>query len=165
MSGRKVVEGEEVFLVFHEALHCLGISVPEGGDEEIEGFQRILAGGCEVLVMQFALRLRLEGLGKLVQDVPGLVEPAALYPRFWPDLGGGGLETHHPVAYRERGHLRKSTCAQIQGYLLPRLRTLRITIGDGKNSLLPKESALMTTSRQERSSSSRAGQYSPSAHT
>ena len=92
MRSREVVEGKQIILVLYEAFHGLGILFSKGFDEEVESLERVLASGGKILVVEHILGFRLEHLGELVQNVPGLVEPAPLDTRLGPDFRGGGLE-------------------------------------------------------------------------
>jgi hypothetical protein len=48
MGGRKVVESKKIILVLHQTFHGLRILAAEGIDEEVKGFERVLAGEGKV---------------------------------------------------------------------------------------------------------------------
>jgi hypothetical protein len=115
--------------------------------------------------VEHVLGLRVKDFRQLIKDVPHLMEPAPLNACFGPYLRKGRLKPHSTVAHSKGG-----------AFLSPRLRiSSNISSHDcslslrpfdaASNSLLPKESAPMTTSKQDLSFSSQALQYTPSAHT
>ena len=86
--------------------------------------------------MKVALRLRLQSLGHLVEDVGGLVHPAPLLPGRGIDLSKSGPEAQGPVTDGQLRWLREPPLLEIEEQLLPALLALTDAVHDG-DQLLP----------------------------
>ena len=86
--------------------------------------------------MKVALRLRLQCLGHLVEDVGGLVHPAPLLSGRGIELLEGGPEAQGFISDGQLRWLRKSPLSEIEEQLLPALLALTDAVHDG-DQLLP----------------------------
>ena len=76
--GREVVEGQEFFAVLGQTFTGLGILRAAGREEQVEGLFGLDAGGCHPDVVNLLLGSWLLTLGHFIQNVHGLMNPAAL---------------------------------------------------------------------------------------
>src|SRR5215471_7650675 len=76
--GREIVEGEQRRAILDQALDRLVVFDAPGLDEGIERRERILLGLGHPDLLQRSLGLKLLALRQLVEDIGGLVHPAAL---------------------------------------------------------------------------------------
>src|SRR5258705_8094381 len=76
--GREVVEGEQRVAILDQALDRLVVFDGPSSDEGVERRERILLGLSHPDLLQRPLGLRLLALRQLVEDIGGLVHPAAL---------------------------------------------------------------------------------------
>ena len=81
-------------------------------------------------VLQVPLGFGLEGFGQLVQNVAGLVQPAALFARRAVALAQGLPEAGRPVSDGQLGRHLEAAPLEIEQQLAPRLGALAIAVGD-----------------------------------
>ena len=76
--GRELVEGQQRIAILDQALDSLVVLDAPGFDEGVEGEERVLLGLGHPDLLECAFGFRLLALRQLVQDVGGLMHPAAL---------------------------------------------------------------------------------------
>src|SRR5258708_22150564 len=79
--GREVVEGEQRVAILDQALDRLVVFDGPSSDEGVERRERILLGLSHPDLLQRPLGLRLLTLRQLVEDIGGIVHPAAFSAR------------------------------------------------------------------------------------
>jgi hypothetical protein len=102
MGSREIVEGKKIFLVIHEVFNRLWRLRLKAFKEQVEGLQSVFAPRGKILLMEHLFDLGLQHLGEFVQDIPRLMESAALDACLRPYLRGGRLEAHRPVTNSQR---------------------------------------------------------------
>jgi hypothetical protein len=120
LSG-EVVEGEQRVTVLGEAFSRLRVAGAKGCQEAVEGFLCLGPGLVVLDLGQGRLVLGLDRFGQLIEDVGGLVHPAALSGDIRPDLLEGLPEAQGAVADRDLGRVLEATCHEAQQHLLPGL--------------------------------------------
>jgi hypothetical protein len=134
--SREVVEGQQLVAVFHQLAHGLLILHAVGFDEEIEGGCRLLLGLGHPDVLQFRLRLFVQGFGHGTQNVRCLVDPTTLLARIGKDLAQRRPEPKRAVANGQfRGH-RQATLLQSLQQIAPAVRVLAEPVRDRQDILL-----------------------------
>ena len=134
--GREVVEGEQRVAILDQALDRLVVFDAPGFDEGIERGERILLGLGHPDLLQRPLGFRLLALRQLVQDVGGLVHPAALAARLRPHFLDRLPEAERAVGDREFGADRKPAPLQVEEQLPPGLRALAHAVDEADEFLL-----------------------------
>src|ERR1700682_365472 len=84
--GREVVEGQQRVAIFDQALDRLVVFDAPGLDEDVERCERIVLGLGHPDLLKRSLGFRVLSLRQLVQDIGGLVYPAALAAGLRPHL-------------------------------------------------------------------------------
>src|ERR1700687_880509 len=107
--GREVVEGKQRFAILGQALGRLVVFDAPGLNEGVERHERILLGLGHPDLLERPLGLRLQTLRKLVEDIGGLVYPAALASDRRPYLLDRLPEAECAVGDRKLGSPRKTT--------------------------------------------------------
>ena len=138
MGSREIVEGKKILLVIHEAFNRLWILRPKAFNEQTEGLQCVFARRGKRLLMEHPFGLGLQHIGELVQDIPRLMEPAALDACIRPYLRGGRLEAHSTVANGKRRIYNKSSRSEVPQKLLPRLGAFPIAVGNSEQFLVTR---------------------------
>ena len=128
--SRKVVEGEQPRAVLGQAGRGLVVLGAVGLQEEVERLLGPILGLGQPDVLQVPLGLGLEGLGQLVQNVAGLVQPAALFARRAVALAQGLPEAERSVSDGQLGRHLEAAPLEIEQQLAPRLGALAIAVGD-----------------------------------
>src|SRR5262245_49618977 len=134
LLGREVVEGEQSVEILDQALGRLVVFDALGLDEGVEGRKRILLGLGHPDFLQRPLGFRLLALRQFVEDIGGLVHPAALAARLRPYLFDRLPESKRAIGDRELGANRQPTPLQVEQQFAPRLRTLADTVGEGRQA-------------------------------
>ena len=116
---RKIVERQQRFLVFHQALHGLRVLGLEAPHTAIEGLVGTLSGLGHPDLVQRRLDLRLYRLRHLVQHVGRLVHPATLLSRLGPFLGKCLPEPQCTITNRQLRRDRQSLTLQLLDDLQP----------------------------------------------
>jgi hypothetical protein len=127
--GGEVVEGEQHVAILGQALDRLVVFRAVDFCERIEGGLGVLPGLGHPDVLKHSLGFALQTLRQPVEDVGGLVHPAALLARLGPHLGKRLPETERTVGDREFWPHRESAPFEIEQELLPRLRALPLKNG------------------------------------
>ena len=134
--GREVVESEQRVAILDQAFDRLVVFDAPGFDEGVERRERILLGLGHPDLLQRPLGFRVLALRQLVQDVGGLVHPAALAAGLGPHLLDRLPEAERAVGDRELGRHRKPTPLQVEKQLPPGLRTLAHAVDQADELLL-----------------------------
>src|SRR5271155_3237244 len=108
--GREVVESQQRVAILNQAFDRLVVFDGPGFDEGVERRERILLGLCHPDLLERPLGLRVLALRQLVQDVGGLVDPAALATGLRPGirtiaLGGRTITDHRSLSNMSPGVL------------------------------------------------------------
>ena len=134
--GGEVVEGEQRVAILDQALDRLVVFDAPGFDEGVERGERILLGLGHPNLLQRPLGFRLLALGQLVQDVGGLVHPAALAARLRPHFLDRLPEAERAVGDRELGRHRKPAPFEVEEQFPPGLRALAHAVDEADKFLL-----------------------------
>src|SRR5271170_6366005 len=122
--GREVVESQQRVAILNRAFDRLVVFDGPGFDEGVERRERILLGLGHPDFLERPLGLRVLALRQLVQDVGGLVDPAALTAGLGPYLLDSLPEAERTVADREFGRNGQPTPLQVEEQLPPGLGAL-----------------------------------------
>src|ERR1700730_17581124 len=134
--GREVIEGKQRVAILGQALGRLVVFAAPGFDEGLERYEGVLPGLGHPDLLERPLGLRLQTLRQLVEDIGGLVHPAALASDRRPHLLDRLPEAECAVGDRELGSHRKTTPLQIEEQFLPRLRALAHAVDEADEFLL-----------------------------
>src|SRR4029077_17176607 len=134
--GRKTVEGEQHVAILDQTFDRLVVLRAVDFRESIEGGLGVLPGLGHPDVLERPLGFALQTLRQPVEDVGGLVHPAALLARLGPDLGKRLPEAERTVGDREFWPYRKSAPLEIEQKFFPRLRALAHTVDQADQLLL-----------------------------
>ncbi len=110
------------------------------------------------------LRLRLQPLRQLVEDVRQSMHPTALLPRLGPDRADGGPEAEGAVAHGDDRRTEAATL-EIPQHRRPAVGAFAVAVFNGDQFLGPVGRTPIITSVQSRSSSSRTRKCTPSTQT
>ena len=138
MLSRKVVEGEQRLPVPDQAGGGLVVLGAVGVDEVVEGGLGRIASPGHPDRVQVLLGLGLHVLRQLVEDVGGLVDPAALFPGGAVDLAQRLPEPEISVTDRELRADLEPAVAEIDQQLTPRLLALAVAVGEPDQLLAPQ---------------------------
>ena len=134
--GGEVVEGEQHVAILGQALDRLVVLRAVDFRESIERGLGVLPGLGHPDVLKRPLGFGLQALRQPVEDIGGLVHPAALLARLRPDLGERLPEAERAVGDGELRPDRKSASLEIEQEFLPRLRALAHAVGQADQFLL-----------------------------
>ncbi len=134
--GREVVEGQQRIAILDQALDSLVVLDAPGFDEGVKGEERILPGLGHPDLLQCPFGFRLLALRQLVQDVGGLVDPAALAAGLRPHFLDRPPEAERAVGDREFGPDREPAPLQVEEEFLPGLRALAHAVDEVDELLL-----------------------------
>src|SRR5215475_15712161 len=107
MFGREVIEGKQRLTILDQAFDGLVVFDAPGFNEGIERRERIFLGLGHPDFLERPLGLGVLALRQLVQNVGGLVDPAALTAGLRPYLLDRLPEAKRAVGDRELGRYRK----------------------------------------------------------
>src|SRR5207342_3812627 len=119
--GREVVEREQRIAVLGQAIARSLVFDLVGFDKGFQGRNGILLGLGHPDLLQRTLGLGVQALRQLVQDVGGLVHPAALLAGCRPHLAKRFPEAERPVSDRNLRPSRQAAAPHIQQQITPRL--------------------------------------------
>ena len=135
MLGRKVEECHELFAVFLQAEHRLGILGLVGFDEQIKGLVRVVLGLGLPDIVYGSFSLWLRQLWQAIEHVHRLVLPATLVAGRGVDLIHGSPEPHGTVSDSQFGGIHPPTFEAEQN-LAPALSGLAHSVLDRQEPLL-----------------------------
>src|SRR5271155_1329003 len=136
MFGREVVEGERWLTILNQAFDGLVVFDAPGFNEGVERRECIFLGLAHPYFLERPLGLRVLALRQLVQDVGGLVDPAALTAGLRPYLLDGLPEAERTVGDREFGRNGQPTPLQVEEQLPPGLGALAHAVDEADELLL-----------------------------
>src|SRR5215468_10377477 len=127
--GGEVVERQQRIAVLGQAINRSLVFDLVGFDKGVECRKGILLGLGHPDLLQCALGLAVQALWHLVQDVGGLVHPAALLAGCRPHLAERLPEPERAIGNRNLRRRCQAATLQIKQQITPRLRALAHTIG------------------------------------
>src|SRR5262249_24132300 len=134
--GGEVVESQQRVAILDQAFDRLVVFDGPGFDEGVERRKRILLGLGHPDLLERSLGFRVLALRQLVQDVGGLVAPAALAAGLRPHLLDRLPEAKRAVGDRELGRYRKPAPLQVEEQFPPGLGALAHAVDEADELLL-----------------------------
>src|SRR6266536_2615660 len=134
--GRELVEGQQRIAILDQALDSLVVLDAPGFDEGVEGEQRILPGLGHPDLLECPFGFRLLAPRQPVQDVGGLMHPAALAAGLRPHFLDRLPEAECAVGDRELGPHREPAPLHVEEEFPPGLPALARTVDEADQLLL-----------------------------